>query len=124
MSCLFVRPRDRIRLILHRILCLKGDIMEALANFFESINKALGVKGPSELIFHPVFIGSCVIAFIYFVIARMKYFALAVGGLMGGSLVVHYLYPTSTQNLSQLIQFLGALGVLALVLVYVGFVRD
>lgn len=98
--------------------------MEALANFFESINRALGVKGPSELVFHPVFIGFCIVAFIYFVIARMKYFALVIGGLMGGAIVVHYLYPTSTQNLSQLIQFLGALGVLALLLVYIGFVRD
>jgi hypothetical protein len=98
--------------------------METLASFFESINQALGVKGPGELVFHPFFIGFCVVAFIYFVLTRMKYFALAVGGLMGSAVIVHYLYPKSTSNLPELVQFLGAMGVLGLLLVYIGFVRD
>lgn len=98
--------------------------METLANFFESINSALGVKGPGELVFHPIFIGSCVVAFIYFVLTRMKYFALLVGGLMGSAVIVHYWYPKNTSNLTELVYFLGAMGVLALLLVYIGFVRD
>ena len=98
--------------------------METLAQFFESINHALGVKGPGELVFHPVFIGSCVVAFIYFVLTRMKYFALLTGGLMGSAVIFHYWYPKNTSNLTELVHFLGAMGVLALLLVYIGFVRD
>jgi len=98
--------------------------METMANFFESINKLLGVSGPKELIFHPVFIGLCVVLLIYSVFARMKYFAISLFGLMGGAVIYHYLFPKNTSNLHELIQFLGAIGVLALVLIYVGFVRD
>jgi hypothetical protein len=98
--------------------------METMSKFFESINRLLGISTPSELIFHPVFLIFCAIAFIYFVVTRMKFFALAVGGLVGGAVVVHYLYPSNTSNLTELVQFVGAMGVLALVLVYVGFVRD
>ncbi|MFH1116824.1 MAG: hypothetical protein V1792_23150 [Pseudomonadota bacterium] len=95
-----------------------------MAKFFDSINRLLGVSSPGELVFHPVFIGFCVIAFIYFVLTRMKFFAIAVGGLVGGAAVVHYLYPSSTSNLPELIKFLAAMGGLALLLVYIGFVRD
>jgi hypothetical protein len=84
----------------------------------------LGVSGPKELLFHPVFLGFCVILFIYALVSRMKYIALGIGGLIGASVVVHYLYPKDTSNLSELVQFLGAMGVLALLLVYIGFVRD
>lgn len=98
--------------------------METLASFFETINSALGVKSAGELVVHPVFLGFCVVAFIYFVLTRMKYFALTVGGLMGSAVIIHYLYPKNTSNLTELAQFLGAMGVFALLLVYFGFVRD
>ncbi len=98
--------------------------METMAKFFDSINRLLGVSTPGELIFHPVFIAVCVIAFIYFVLTRMKYFAIAVGGLVGGAVIVHYLYPSNTSNLTELMKFLAAMGGLGLVLVYIGFVRD
>lgn len=98
--------------------------METLAGFFDSINQALGVSGPGELVFHPVFLGICIVAFIYFIFTGMKYFAVALGGLIGGAVIVHYWYPKNTSNLTELITFLGAMGVLALVLVYIGFVRD
>lgn len=98
--------------------------METMASFFDWINSLLGIKTPGELIFHPAFLGFCIIAFIYFLITGMKYFAIALGGLVGGATIVHYLYPSSTSNLTELIQFLAAMGGLALVLVYIGFVRD
>ncbi len=42
-----------------------GEKMEALTNFFEAINKLLGVSTPGELLFHPVFLGICIALFIY-----------------------------------------------------------
>ncbi|MDQ7783009.1 MAG: hypothetical protein RDU20_09030 [Desulfomonilaceae bacterium] len=98
--------------------------METLAKFYDSINRLLGVTTPGELVFHPAFIAFCIIAFIYFVVTRMKYFAVGIGGLVGGAAIVHYLYPSNTSNLPELIKFLAAMGGLALVLVYIGFVRD
>ncbi len=98
--------------------------MESLANFFESINRLLGVKGPGELVVHPVFIGFCVVVFIYAVATRMKYFALSIAGLMGGTLIFHYLYPENSSDLGALLTFIGAMGALALFLVYMGFIRE
>ena len=98
--------------------------MEAMANFFESINRLLGVSGPGELVMHPVFLGVCLAAFIYALVARMKYFALTLAGLMGGAVIFHYLYPEQSSNLGDLLSFIVAMGGLALVLVYLGFIRD
>ncbi|MGB6064287.1 MAG: hypothetical protein WBG50_05740 [Desulfomonilaceae bacterium] len=95
-----------------------------MARFFDSINQLLGVKGPGELVVHPVFIGCCVVAFIYAVVTRMKYFALAIAGLMGGTLIFRYLYPENTADLGALLTFVGAMGILALLLVYLGFIRE
>ncbi len=98
--------------------------MEAMANFFESINRFLGVGGPGELVMHPVFLGLCLAAFIYAVVTRMKFFALTLAGLMGGAAIFHYLYPEQSTNLGDLLSFIVAMGGLALVLVYLGFIRD
>jgi hypothetical protein len=98
--------------------------METLANFFESINRLFGVSGPAELVMHPVFLGFCFVAFVYAVVTHMKYFALALAGLMGGAIIFHYLYPEESSNLSDLMGFVAAMGALALVLVYLGFIRD
>lgn len=97
--------------------------MQALAEFFESINRALGVSGPGELIFHPVFIGLCLAIFIYALVIRMKYLALVIGGLMGGGAIYHYLYPQDS-SFVEVAKLLGALGALVLVLVYFGFIRE
>lgn len=98
--------------------------MEAMANFFESINRFLGVGGPGELVMHPVFLGICLAAFIYALVTHMKYFALILAGLMGGAVIFHYLYPAEGSNLGDLLSFIVAMGGLALVLVYLGFIRD
>jgi hypothetical protein len=98
--------------------------METMANFFESINRLLGVTGPAELVMHPAFLGLCFVVFIYAVITRMKYFALILAGLMCGALIFHYLYPEQSSNLGDLLKFVAAMGGLVLVLVYLGFIRD
>ncbi len=48
--------------------------MEAMANFFESINRLLGVSGPGELVMHPVFLGVCLAAFIYALVRAHEVF--------------------------------------------------
>ncbi len=98
--------------------------METLANFFEWINRLFGVSGPGELVMHPIFLGFCFVAFVYAVVTHMKYFSLALAGLMGGALIFHYLYPEESSNLGDLMGFVAAMGGLALVLVYLGFIRD
>ncbi len=98
--------------------------MEALSNFFEAINQFLGVSGPGDLVVHPVFIGICIVAFIYTFFTGMKYFAVGLAGLLGTSLIVHYMYPSDTSNLGELLTFIAALGAMALVLVYLGFIRE
>lgn len=98
--------------------------MDALANLFESINRLLGVKGPGELVFHPVFIGICAAIFIYAVVTGVKFLAVGLGGLMGGALIFHYLYPADASNLGELLKFISAMGGLALLVVYFGFVRE
>jgi hypothetical protein len=98
--------------------------METLANFFDWINQLLGVSGPGELVMHPVFLGLCFVAFIYALVTHMKYFALILAGLMGGAVIFHYLYPEQSSNLNELVTFIAAMGGLALLLVYLGFIRD
>lgn len=98
--------------------------MQTMANFFEAINKLLGVTGPGELIFHPVFIGLCVALFIYAILRRKKFLTLALGGLMGSAVIFHYFYPRDSSNLTELITFIAAMGILALLVVYFAFVRE
>lgn len=98
--------------------------METLAQFFDRINELLGVSGPGELIFHPVFIGLCLAALIYSVIKGYKFSALAIFGLLVGGVIFNYLYPEDSSDLHELIKFLAAMGGLALVIVYLGFVRE
>jgi len=98
--------------------------MEALAHFFESINRLLGVTGPGEMIFHPIFIGICVVLFLYGVFAGKRFLAVGLGGLMAGAAVFKYLYPQDSSQLGDLIKFLAAMGVVALLVVYFGFIRE
>jgi hypothetical protein len=98
--------------------------METMANFFESINRFLGVTGPGELVMHPAFLGVCFVVFVYALVTRMKYFALILAGVMGGAVIFHYLYPAEGSKLGDLLTFVAAMGGLVLVLVYLGFIRD
>lgn len=101
-----------------------GTIMEAMSNFFEWINRLLGVKGPGELLFSPIFLGICIAVFIYCLIKGWKFFSLSILGLLGGALIFHYFYPDKGSDLTQLITFLAATGGLVLALIYLGFVRE
>lgn len=98
--------------------------MQSLAKFFDSINEWLGVKSPAELLFNPYFIGLCVVIFIYSLYKGWKPFYLAIGALMGFSLIYKHLYPGSSADLGGLVYFLGACALWALVLIYLGFVKD
>ena len=98
--------------------------METLTNFFDWINDLLGVSGAGELATHPVFIGLCVIIFVYALLTGQKYIALGVFGLIAGSLTYHYLYPKGTVQLYDLLTFLAVMGAIALVILYFGFIRE
>jgi hypothetical protein len=98
--------------------------MEALSNFFEAINRFLGVSGPGELVTHPVFLVLCIVAFLYTLFTGMKYFAVGIAGVLGTAVISHYLYPADTSNLGDLLTYVGVLGVFAVVLVYFGFIRE
>jgi hypothetical protein len=98
--------------------------MQHLTNFFEWINKVLGISGAGELVTHPVFIGICVLLLLYGVARRRKFMVLGLGGLMGSTVIFHYLYPADSTNLTDLITFIAAMGLLALLLVYFAFVRE
>ena len=72
--------------------------MQALSNFFESINQFLGVSSPGELLFHPAFIGLCLVLFIYATWVGIKYVSLPIGALMGGGIIYHYLWPKGDES--------------------------
>lgn len=98
--------------------------MEAMAHFFDWINSLLGVESGSELLFHPIVIALFLIGFVYSVFMHMKYFSIGIAGVMGGALIVKYFFPEDTSNLPELIKFVAAMGGLALVLLYLGFIKD
>lgn len=98
--------------------------METLTAFFEWINQLFGVEGAHELIFHPVFVGICIALFIVGLWKGWKALYLPIAALIGGGIIFKYLYPETSQDLAGLIKFLGASGVLGLVIIYFGFIRD
>ena len=98
--------------------------METLANFFDRINDLLGVSGSGELATHPVFIGLCVIIFIYAWLTGQKYIALAVFGVVSGSLTYYYFYPKGTVQIGDLLSFIAIMGVIAIIIIYFGFIRE
>ena len=95
-----------------------------MARFFDAINKFLGVEKPSDLVFHPVFIGICIALFIYSIIKGWKFFAVGIYFILAGGIVFYYLYPSEASQLGELIKFLGAMGIVGLIGVYFGFIRD
>ncbi len=98
--------------------------MQALANFFDAINRRLGVTGPNDLMVHPVFIGFCILLLLYSLYAGLKVMAIILTGILGTGVIIHYLYPANPSDLGELFKFVGAMGGLALVLVYFGFIRE
>ena len=98
--------------------------METLANFFDWINDLLGVSGSGELSTHPVFIGLCVIIFVYAWLTGQKYIALGVFGIVSGSLAYYYFYPKGSVQIWDLLSFLAIMGGIALVILYFGFIRE
>jgi hypothetical protein len=124
MICLPALIVIKFRLISRHSIFRTGEKMEALTNFFEAINRFLGVSTPGELLFHPVFMGLCIALFIYALATGMRYFAVVMAGLMGGAAIIHYWYPENSADLPQLLKFVAAMGGLGLVLVYFGFLRE
>jgi hypothetical protein len=124
MICLSPLIVVKSRLISRHSIFRIGEKMEALTNFFEAINKFLGVSTPGELLFHPVFVGTCIVLFIYALATGMRYFAVVMAGFMGGAAIIHYMYPENASDLAQLMKFVAAMGGLGLVLVYFGFLRE
>ncbi len=98
--------------------------MKTLAAFFEGINNLLGISGPGQLLFHPVFIGLCIAICIYSFVKGWKLIYLLVAGGIGSAVIHHYFYPKRGSDLTDLMQFVGAEGILVLVLVYLGFIRE
>ncbi len=98
--------------------------MEGLARFFEWINQLIGVKDSTDLVWNPYFLGLLLAMFIYSLITRWKAFYLGIAGLVGVAICVKYLYPSDTSDLFALIKFLAACGGVALVLIFLGFIRD
>ncbi len=99
-------------------------VMETLTNFFDWIDDLLGVSSASELATHPIFIGFCVVFFIYAWFSGQKYIALGLFGLLAGSIGYYYLYPKGTVQIFDLLTFLAAMGAIALLIIYFGFIRD
>jgi hypothetical protein len=98
--------------------------MESLTNFFDWINDLLGVSGGAELATHPVFIGFCVLVFFYAWLSGQKFVALGLFGLLAGSASYYYLYPKDTVDLFALLVFVAAIGAIALLMIYFGFIRE
>ena len=98
--------------------------METLTNFFDWINDLLGVSSGAELAMHPVFIGFCVLILVYALLSGQKYIALGLFGLLAGSASYYYLYPKDSVALFDLLTFLAAMGAIALVIIYFGFIKE
>ncbi len=99
--------------------------METVAKFFDWINDLLGVSGGGELVTHPVFIGFCVLVFVYAWFTGQKYIALGVFGIISGGLDYYYLYPKgAVVQITDLLSFLAVMGVIALIIIYFGFIRE
>ncbi len=98
--------------------------MQKMAEFFDWINSLLGVTSQEELIFHPVFLGFCILAFVYSFFKGWKLFYLVIAGVIGGAVIFSYLYPQDSSDLRGLLTFLGAIGGMVLLLVYLAFVRE
>jgi hypothetical protein len=100
-------------------------VMETLTNLFDRINDLLGVSSGAELATHPIFVGFCVLVFIYAWISGQKIVALGLFGLLAGSASYYYLYPKgSSVQLYDLLVFLAVMGAIALIIIYFGFIRE
>ena len=66
----------------------------------------------------------CIALFIYSIIKGWKFFAVGIYFILAGGIVFYYLYPSEASQLGELIKFLGAMGIVGLIGVYFGFIRD
>ncbi len=98
--------------------------METLANFFDWINDLLGVSSGGELAVNPVFLGFCAMLFLYALGTGQKFVALGLFGLLSGTAIFYYLYPKNEVALYDLLMFLASMGILAIVIIYFGFIRE
>jgi len=98
--------------------------METLANFFDRINDLLGVSSAAELATHPIFIGFCVLVLIYAWLSGQKFVSLGLFGLLAGSACYYYLFPKGSVQLYDLLVFLAAMGAIALIIIYFGFIKE
>ncbi len=98
--------------------------MKTLAEFFEGINRFFGVKGPAELLYNPWFIGICIAVAIYAFIKGWKVVYLGIVAMFGTTIIYKYTYPATSSDLGDLLQFVGCVGLMGLVLVYIGFIRE
>jgi len=98
--------------------------MERLADFFDWINDLLGVSSGRELALNPVFLGFCAMLFLYALVTGQKYVALGLFGLLGGTVIYYYLYPQTEVALYDLLKFLAVMGLLAILIIYFGFIRE
>jgi hypothetical protein len=53
-----------------------------------------------------------------------KYIALGIFGMISGSLTYYYLYPKGTVQIMDLLSFLAVMGLIALLIIYFGFIRE
>ncbi|MFC1833300.1 hypothetical protein ACFL2Q_01030 [Thermodesulfobacteriota bacterium] len=98
--------------------------MESVTKLFESFNEFLGIEKASDLLSNPIFIAICVAFLVYSLIKGWKIFSLGILAMLGGALIVVHLYPEDTSNLAELMKFFGAMGGMALVIIYFGFIRE
>jgi hypothetical protein len=61
---------------------------------------------------------------VYGLVKGFKWLYLPIATVLGGGVIYNYLYPQDSSQLGDLLGFLGAMGALALVVVYFGFIRN
>ena len=98
--------------------------MERLADFFDWINDLLGVSSGRGLAVHPVLESFYTVLFLYALVTGQKYVALALFGLLGGSVIYYYLYPKTEVTLYDLLTFLAMMAVLTILIIYFAFIRE
>ncbi len=101
------------------------ETLKILADFFDWINHLLGVSSSSELAVNPIFLGFCAILFLYAVVTEQKYVALGLFGLLAATAICDHFYPNHPETeLYDLLFFLAMMGILAILMIYFGLIRE
>jgi hypothetical protein len=98
--------------------------MEALARFYDKINAMMGVKSTEDLVFHPWFIGLLVVGFLYGAWKGYKWLSVPILGIGGTAALYHYMWPSDTTKILELVKFFIAAAGMGVVLVYLAFIRE